>query len=502
MSQEQEKKELSPLNIIRSETVLSRYPLHRLSKTSDGVSIELHRSNEHGEVLFKWKVSYTNEFGQPGALAYKLDTLVINRCIDDAPRPIPRFIRLGSLRDIAEELGLGRDTNSVKKALHQNASAYITAKVRYVTRNGKEKTAEFGKNRYGVIFAGESLSDGTIADSVYLELNDWYRDILNSAKTRPLDYDYLKELPPTAQRLYELLSYRVFAALKNGRDQAKYLYSDFCAFAPQTRYYDYERVKKQMYKVHSPHKKAGFIVSAEFKETTDDEGRKDWEIEYHLGPKAKAQHTIFTTRRRELSLTVEPQPKLIEQSREVTGETATREHVLVTKLIEQGVDERIAAELVRENSREVEAQLEAFPFRKLKDLTNPAGWLIDAIRKKYTIPKTISAKAQKQQKAQREIDIRKAEEAHRERYREAFAVYLAAKIRELESADEEAYSAFNKRFDNFRQVLSGLAPETVEIYRLYDFEQFAGESPDLGIMTFWEWDEKLNPEPFVEPDIH
>lgn len=498
----QEKKEITPLNIIRSETVLSRYPLHRLSNTSDGVSIEIHRSNEHGEVLFKWKVSYTNEFGQPGALAYKLDTLVINRCIDDAPRPIPRFVRLGSLRDIAEGLGLGRDTNSVKKALHQNASAYITAKVRYVTRNGKEKTAEFGKNRYGVIFAGETLSDGTIADSVYLELNDWYRDILNTARTRPLDYDYLKELPPTAQRLYELLSYRVFAALKHHREQAKYLYSEFCAFAPQTRYFDYERVKKQMYKVHSPHKKSGFIVSAEFKETTDDEGRKDWEIEYRLGPKAKTQHTIFTAKRRELTSTAGAPTAMIEQGREVEGLPTTKTEMLVAKLIEQGVDERIAAALVKEDAKEAEAQLEAFPFRKLKDLTNPAGWLIDAIRKKYTIPKTISAKAQKHRQSQREIDIKKAEEEHRERHRGVFSSYLAAKLHELERTDEEAYSAFNKRFDHFRQVLNNLEPETVENYRLYDFEQFAGGNPDLGILTFWEWDETLNSEPFVEPEIH
>ena len=38
---------------------------------------------------------------------------------------------------------------------------------------------------------------------------------LNHAPVRPLDYTYLKTLTPTAQRFYELLSYKMFAALKH-----------------------------------------------------------------------------------------------------------------------------------------------------------------------------------------------------------------------------------------------------------------------------------------------
>jgi hypothetical protein len=191
-------RELAPLNIIRNETAVSRYPLHKLSKGTENFTIEITRMNELGEVSFKWDVSYNNKYGQPGPLAYKIDTLVINRRIEEAERPVPKNIRLGSLREIASELGLGGDTSLVKKALYQNASAFITAKIRYVTKEKRERTAEFGKTRYGVLFAGEELADGTTADAVYIELNDWYRDIINTAKTRPLDYDYLRELPPTA----------------------------------------------------------------------------------------------------------------------------------------------------------------------------------------------------------------------------------------------------------------------------------------------------------------
>ena len=145
--------------------------------------------------------------------------------------------------------------------------------------------------RYGVAFTGEKLPDGREADAVYIVLNDWYRDILDTAETRPLDYDYLKELPPAAQRLYELLSFKMYGAQKHERPRAKLLYSDFCKFAPQTRYPDFERVKKQMYKLHLPHKRSGYIAAVHFQETADDEGRTDWEMFYTPGLKARGEHT-------------------------------------------------------------------------------------------------------------------------------------------------------------------------------------------------------------------
>jgi hypothetical protein len=45
---------------------------------------------------------------------------------------------------------------------------------------------------------------------VYLVLNDPYREVLNNAPTRPLDYEYLKTLTPSAQRFYEIVSYKIW----------------------------------------------------------------------------------------------------------------------------------------------------------------------------------------------------------------------------------------------------------------------------------------------------
>jgi hypothetical protein len=58
-----ESTELAPLNIIRSETVLSKLPIHNLAKKGS-VDINIVRRNVRGEVELKWEVSYNQRHGQ------------------------------------------------------------------------------------------------------------------------------------------------------------------------------------------------------------------------------------------------------------------------------------------------------------------------------------------------------------------------------------------------------------------------------------------------------
>jgi hypothetical protein len=285
-----EPSELLPKDLIRVETALSRNPIHRISKKGD-IEIELREVNDRGEVTFNWGVTYTKKYGQPGPLAYKVDTLIINRRIEESGKPVPKLIKLGSLKEVGDYLSSTGDTNRIKQALHQNASAYITAKIRYKGIGKAEHTREIGGTRYTVLFTGDTLPDGREADAVYIILNDWFRETLNTAQTRPLDYDYLKELSPGAQRLYELLSFQMYGAIESERKRAKLLYSEFCTFAPQTRYFDFKHVKKQMYKLHVPHKKSGYIFQVHFQEVTGSTGETDWEMYYTPGLKAKGEHT-------------------------------------------------------------------------------------------------------------------------------------------------------------------------------------------------------------------
>src|SRR5581483_2210865 len=106
-------------------------------------------------------------------------------------------------------------------------------------------------------------------------------------------YDYLKALPPAPQRFYEIISYRIFAALKYKHPYAKLAYSEYCTFSAQQRYYDYDHFKKQMYKVHVPHLRSGYLSKVHYEETTDSDGNTDWLMHYIPGPKAHAEYRAF-----------------------------------------------------------------------------------------------------------------------------------------------------------------------------------------------------------------
>jgi hypothetical protein len=400
MDQIENSAELYQFNPIRVETVLSRFPVHRLAKRGK-IEIEISEKDELGEEKTSWEVTYNSKYGQPGALAYKVDTLIVNRRIDECPRPVPEVIRLGSLKELGNELGLwdsGKNRSDIKRALNQNAGATINAKKSYKGADGVERTIEISDTRYGVIFTGKRFPDGGKADAVYLILHRAYREMINTAPLRPLDYDYLKDLAPGPQRLYELLSYQIFAALKNNRPRAKLLYSYFCARAPMTRYFDYDHVKKQMYKLHVPHKKSGYISDVEIREVRDDEGHPDWEMLYTPGRRAKAEFRELKSSRRGLEAML-PEREAFNVARPVLAlaggtasdkQTDTEIEALVAELVGHKVSEKKARELVASKPETVRLQLRAIPYLpESQGKRNFAGRLVAAIENDYALPQPL-----------------------------------------------------------------------------------------------------------------
>ena len=53
---------LAPLNIIRTETVLSKLPIHNLANDKR-VNIQITKKNERGQAEVYWKVSANEEYG-------------------------------------------------------------------------------------------------------------------------------------------------------------------------------------------------------------------------------------------------------------------------------------------------------------------------------------------------------------------------------------------------------------------------------------------------------
>ena len=430
-------------NRIRVETALSRFPIHHLAK-KESVAIDLQYAGGEGEPDYRWEVTFNQKHGQPGPLAYKVDTLIVNRRIDDAGRPIPGVVKLGSLTELCSSLGIGdsgENRANIKKALHQNASAYITAKIRYRTKTGKEKWGEIGYTRYSVIFTGEVLPDGTAADAVYIVPNPSYRDLLNNVEVRPLDYDYLTALTPGAQRLYELLSFQMYGALAGGRPRAKLLYSEYCTHAPQSRYFDFDRVKKQMFKLHVPHREAGYIAKIDYESSVDGEGAPDWEMLYTPGARAIAEFEAFTRRqvKRSVDGVALPAPAVSENTSAVTASP------LLAELIRRGIAERKAKELLANvrPGQEVMDQLEYVDSLVAKDtrgrIANPPGLYIMYLRDNVAAPPEFatSRKRALSQQAKQHKHANQARAAQLQIQYEAFCVAETARfIAEEFPADE------------------------------------------------------------------
>lgn len=288
-------KEKLALDIIRTDTVISRLPAHNLFGQGT-VNIQINRQDAEGHTKLSWKVSFNSDVGEAGQLAYRLETLIINRRLDDAGRPVPTMIRLGSLSDICQELGInpsGANSNSVKRALQQNAGALISANLSYKATDGGRHKLEATFTKYSVAFRGDELPNGEKSDGVIILLNEQYRRVLNRAGTRPLDFQYLKELTPSAQRFYEIISFQMYAALKHGYPEAKISYSDYCAYSGQPRQTSAIEMNKRMYKIHRPHLEKGYIAKVTYHPSRDLDGNPDWLMCYVPGPRAVHEYDRF-----------------------------------------------------------------------------------------------------------------------------------------------------------------------------------------------------------------
>lgn len=476
--------EIAPQNPIRVETALSRYPVHRLARKGS-IDIHVKEGTRPGDGM-SWEVDYSKKHGQPGPLAYKLDTLIINRRIEEARRPIPRILRLGSLSDICRELNLadsGKNRSDIKNSLFQNAFAGITAKTRYRRTDGSETTLEAAFNRYSVILTGEKLPDGTKADAVYIVLNDVFIRVINGAMTRPLDYDYLKSLAPASQRFYELLSYQMYFALKYDRMRAKLTYSDFCAHAPLLRHTEWNRVRSQMGKVHRPHLQSGYIGKIESEPTTDSEGKPDWIFFYQPGIKARTEYKAFTKRGGPIVVEIEP----LQLEPPEVAEPPVSE--LEAELCRRGITGAIASDLVAQYPEErIRAQIERVDYlveSKPEKVEDRAAYLVMAIKNDYAAPQGYVSPADREKKAERKAaqarkqaeERRRRQEAdERRKQADAFIKTLGVAERsELEAKALEAASPGAREnyhapaLAKFRDTLmAGILRDYVEAHRLAD----------------------------------
>lgn len=465
----------APLDVIRTETVLSKLPVHNLAKKGK-VNIQISKTGLDGKVELKWEVSYSERYGQARALAYKLDTIVIDPIIEEAGRPLPPILKLGSLRQFCEELGLagsGKNFKDIKRAFHQNASAYISAKVKYKGNDGVERDLEAGFTRYSVIFTGEKLPDGSKADAVHIAFSPPYQEVLNNAPIRPLDLGYKKQLHPAAQRFYEIVSYKIFAALKYNQLTARLAYSEYCTFSAQQRYFERQPAQNQMNRIHREHKKSGYITGVQYQETTDQEGKWDCVMHYTPGPKARAEYAAFTNQKLQpivaaashkltagesapVSATRHPRQRRLSlvpaddsQPQPASGAAVIDYSGIIAELAKRGVGEIDARQLLSSLPPD-QPVLDLLEYgdriiaKKRGQIANPPGFYISLLQRSVPVPPSFISSRKKKELQEAESARRQAileQQATALTAEEAEAAGLNAQIEDLPSQDRLALLA-------------------------------------------------------------
>ena len=228
--------------------------------------------------------------------------------------------------------------------------------------------------------------------------------------------------------------YQMYAALKNDRPRAKLVYSEFCTHAPQTRHFEWLRVRTQMNKVHAPHKASDYIADVAYEQAVDADDRPDWIMSYRPGPKARAEYRAFARRGGPAMLQAEP--LAADPSAQLVG-PGPSPSPLEAELIGRGVTPGVAAALVRDHGAEkVRAQLEHLDWlveKKPGQVDDPAAWLVSAVRNGHAAPKGFVSRAERQARE----EARRAREREKDEQRRRAAADAARDRTERERAEAE-----------------------------------------------------------------
>jgi len=312
--------------------------------------------------------------------------------------------------------------------------------------------------------------------------------------------------------------------------RAKLPYSEFCMYSTMTRYETFEQMKKQMWKIHQPHIKAGYLAKVEYEPTTDEQGRPDWNMFYIPGERARFQQLVFSFEipqvRKERAKPIDKSiPKrMIQQAETSQGmlpilsapvddndQAASlvkafyrlrfggASHTLTAKEVEQAVVHLASGE-------EWAKYLVQYAARYGKE----QGGFPENFGGIASLAPKIRGEFDSHQQKQEAVRLKKARQSHQDAHRDAYHAFLEELLGgRLESTLPEAFAAFSAQeksaflFHKARAAKSKMSAQVVEDYysdaeRVRRLLQFIGENPKSGVPNFWQWDEKINPASFQE----
>ena len=279
--------------IINSEVNLLVFPFFVLERKSKKLETEykdiVKRGGQKIEII--WNVSANPKYGYPGPFdreVHKIIEQIISEILKEEGE-IKNPISF-SIYDLCNRMGItsagGDNYQRIKKALEKIRATTIKSEGALYQKKEKKWISKVFGIYDGVIFRGEQLEDGTIAEKNLLYLGDIYLQSLNSFYVKPIDYDYFKSLKSKiASRLYEILGVK-FYGLRNKREKfICYRYSKLCQLLPVTPHEYISLAKQQLDPGNNELIDTGFISKFDWSEN----GNKDWLIYYWPGDRAKEE---------------------------------------------------------------------------------------------------------------------------------------------------------------------------------------------------------------------
>jgi len=415
-----ENKKIDLPKIINTEVNLLIYPFFILERKSKKLETEykdiVKRGNEKIEII--WNVSANTKYGYPGLFdreVHKVIEQIISKILKkdgEIKNPISF-----SIYDLCNRMGIttsgGKNYRKVKEALERIRMTGIKSEGAFYHKGKKEWISKVFGLYDSIIFRGEKLEDGSIAEKNLLYLGNIYLQSLNSFNIKPIDYTYWRSLESKiASRLYEILGIKFYGVRNKKEGFIRYKYSTLCQLLPVTPHEYISSAKRQLNPGNNELRDTGFISKYEWSEN----GNNDWLIYYWPGERAKEEMKRVKIK----SIDDRTEEYLPGPKEEV--KIFTKEQIgLVNKLLEINVSKVTAENLTRSNDQElIEKWIEAIKYSNADD---KAAYIVKAIRENWQVPEEYLREKREEQRREEEekiefIKIKQKEEENKKRQEE------------------------------------------------------------------------------------
>lgn len=267
---------------VRAEVNMLNFPFFLLTnrdghKRADTV-YEFEEQVGQEKVRRVWRVTASNRFGHP--VPYDKNVFrAIEAIIDSQGYPVQNPVKFSTyelLKKMGEGIG-GRQYDLVRQSINRIVATTIIAENVFWRKARRSWHTETFHIYERCVHQGEQVEGGRMADKNHLYLHHLYLESINARFVKPLDYEYYKGLErPMAKRLYELLGYKFYGAIKNDSEMLIFHYNTLCQLLPMKPQPYLSLAKRCLTPAHEELIRTGFLADVTWAK---------WKIYYTAGPR-------------------------------------------------------------------------------------------------------------------------------------------------------------------------------------------------------------------------